>query len=99
MKKYLYQQAEQIYKMAVSKYNKDSIIIYGKSFGTGIAAYLASVKDCKQLILETPYYSIPDLFGCYAPIYPQQRMSNYKIPTNEYLARCKSTHHNFSWNR
>ena len=83
--KILYQQAEQVYKMAASKYQKDSIIIYGKSFGTGLAAYLASVKDCKQLILETPYYSIPHLFSCFAFIYPTTRMANYKIPTNEFL--------------
>lgn len=83
--KILYQQAAQIYKMAATKYGKDSIVIYGKSFGTGIASYLASVNDCKQLILETPYYSIPDLFDCYTFIYPTTRMANYKIPTNEYL--------------
>lgn len=76
--------------MAASKYNKDSIVVYGKSFGTGIAAYLASMYDCKQLILETPYFSIPDLFGCYAFIYPTTRMSNYKIPTNEYLQEVKA---------
>ncbi|MEP7142074.1 MAG: alpha/beta fold hydrolase [Ferruginibacter sp.] len=88
--KILYQQAEQVYKMAAAKYKKDSIIIYGKSFGTGIASYLASVYGCKQLILESPYYSIPDLFGCYAFIYPTTRMSDYKIPTNEYLQEVKA---------
>ncbi len=87
--KVLYRQAEQVYKMAASKYKKDSIIVYGKSFGTGIAAYIASVYDCKQLILETPYYSIPALFNCYAFIYPTTRMSNYKIPTNEFLQEVK----------
>jgi hypothetical protein len=71
--------------MAASKYKKDSIIIYGKSFGTGIAAYVASVYNCKKLILETPYYSIPNLFSCYAFIYPTSRMANYQIPTNEFL--------------
>ena len=87
--KILYQQAEQLYKLATSKYSKDSIIIYGKSFGTGIAAYLACVQPAQQLILETPYYSIPDLFGCYAPIYPNKRMANYKIPLNEFLQETK----------
>ncbi len=37
----LKEQAQMLYKMAKSKYGKDSIIIYGKSLGTGIAAYLA----------------------------------------------------------
>jgi alpha-beta hydrolase superfamily lysophospholipase len=87
--KILYRQAEQVYTLAATKYSKDSIIIYGKSFGTGIAAYLAAVKDCKQLILETPYYSIPALFDTYAPIYPNSRMANYKMPTFEYLQDLK----------
>ena len=87
--KNLYCQAEQLYKLALSKYQLDSIIIYGKSFGTGIAAYLAAVKNAKQLILETPYYSIPALFDTYAPIYPNSRMATYKIPSNEYLQEVK----------
>ncbi len=87
--KLLYQQAEEIYTLAATKFNKDSIIIFGKSFGTGIAAYLASVKNCKQLIVETPYYSIPDLFGWYAPVYPGTAMANYKIPLYQYLQQIK----------
>ena len=87
--KILYQQAEQIYTLAAKNFNKESIIIFGKSFGTGIAAYLASVKNCKQLILETPYYSVTDLFNCYAPIYPTDAMANYKIPAYQYLGNVK----------
>lgn len=87
--KKLYEQAMQVYIMAQSRYRPDSIIIYGKSLGTGIAAYVASQTDCKRLILETPYNSIPDLFGCYAPIYPTSRMSTYKIPTHQYLQEVK----------
>lgn len=87
--KKLYEQALQIQKMATSKYHSDSIILYGKSFGTGIASYVASETNNKRLILETPYYSIPSLFSCYAPIYPTGKMSNYKIPANEFLADVK----------
>lgn len=82
----LYKEALQVQKMAASKYGKDSIIIYGKSLGTGIAAYVASQSNNKMLILETPYYSIPSLFSCYAPIYPTSLMSTYKIPVYKYLA-------------
>ena len=87
--KILYQQAVQVYKLALTKYHKDSIVIYGKSFGTGIASYLAAVSEAKQLILETPYYSIPALYSCYAPIYPSERMAKYKMPSNEYLMEVK----------
>ncbi len=83
--KKLYQQALEIEKMAKNKFKEDSIIIYGKSFGTGIAAYVASQTKCKRLILETPYYSVPDMFSCWAPIYQTQQMARYKIPTYQYL--------------
>jgi pimeloyl-ACP methyl ester carboxylesterase len=81
----LYLQAGEVYKLANSKFGKDSIIVYGKSLGSGIASYLASKKLCKRLILETPYYSMPDLLGSYAPIYPTGTMAHFKLPTGEYL--------------
>ncbi len=67
----------------------DSIIIYGKSLGTGIAAYVASESKYKRLILETPYYSIPAMFATYASIYPVSYMSLYKIPTWKFLQDVK----------
>jgi uncharacterized protein len=83
----LYNFAEQFYTLAASRFSKDSIIVYGKSLGSGIAAWLASKKDCKQLILETPYYSITSLCARYFPVYPVSRLIHYKIPTYEYLKR------------
>jgi len=81
----MYEQSRIIYTMAASVYRSDSIIIYGKSLGTGIATYVASYGEAKALVLETPYYNIPSLFGHYAFIYPVTAMSNYKIPTFEYI--------------
>jgi len=81
----LYMQAKEVYKLARSKFGKDRIIVYGKSLGSGIASYLASKETCRRLILETPYYSIPDLFGNYAPFYPISALSHFKLPTGEYI--------------
>lgn len=81
----LYDQALSIRKMAQHAYADDSIVVYGKSLGTAIAAYTASTFKPKALVLETPYYSIPDLFGSYAFIYPAAKMSKYKLPTYKFL--------------
>ena len=81
----VYMQAREVYKLANTKFGADSIIVYGKSLGSGIASWLASRKPCKRLILETPYYSIPDLFSHYAPIYPVESLSKFRFPTGEYL--------------
>jgi alpha-beta hydrolase superfamily lysophospholipase len=83
--KKLYDEALLLYKLAKTKFNSDSIIIYGKSFGTGIASQLATAVDSRRLILETPYYNIHALFSYYAPIYPTSYMSKFKLPANEYL--------------
>ena len=83
----LYEWALLAYNMASKKFSADSIIIYGKSMGTGIAAQVASIRDCKKLILETPYYDFPSVISHYLPIYPVRRMLHYEIPTYQYLAR------------
>ncbi len=81
----VYEMSEQVYKLVNSRISSDSITVYGKSLGSGFAAWLASTEPVKQLILETPYYSIPDLFNSYAPIYPTGWMAKYKVPTHNYL--------------
>ncbi len=83
----LYDQALQVYKMARVRFKPDSIIIYGRSLGSGVATQLASIRDCKRLILETPYYSIPSLAAAYLWMYPVERMMKYKFPNNEYLKK------------
>ncbi len=86
----LYDDALLLYKMAISKVSLEHIILYGKSLGTGIAAQLASVRDCKRLILETPYYSMDALAKNYFFIYPVSPMSKYKLPTYRYFERIKA---------
>ncbi|MBZ5858274.1 alpha/beta hydrolase [Flavihumibacter profundi] len=83
----LYAYSEQLYKLARSKYGADSIILYGKSMGTGIAAELATKHNIKMLVLETPYYSIRSLVKRYFPIYPIDRIIHYELPTGQYLAK------------
>lgn len=81
----LYNWALQVYKIAHKRFSADSIIIYGKSMGTGIAAQLASIRDCRKLILETPYYDFPSTISHYLPIYPVRWLIRYDLPTYNYL--------------
>jgi uncharacterized protein len=83
----LYAWALKMYKFSRSRFSTDSIIIYGKSMGTGIASQLASVRDCKRLIMETPYYSIRSLFSKYTPMYPVSMMLKYELPTYRFLEK------------
>lgn len=85
--KRLYDWALSFYKLARARFKPDSIILYGKSFGAGIATQLASIRDCRYLILEAPYYSFPSVFSSYLPIYPYERMIRLKLPTWQFMQR------------
>ena len=75
----------QLYKMARVKYKPSEIIIYGKSLGTGLAAYLASQRDCRHLVLESPYYSLSSVADNYLFFLPVHRLVKYNLDTYRYF--------------
>lgn len=78
--------ATAVYDFALRHYDKENIVLYGRSMGTGVSTMLATEKGAKLLILETPYYSIPSLFKSYYPFLPVALFSfKYSFPTNEWL--------------
>ena len=76
-------QAKEVYKLAHSKFSSDSIFVYGKSLGTGVASYIAAKEKCAALILETPFYSIPSLYGEYNSKKNYKKKSAYKAPSSK----------------
>lgn len=85
----LYKDVLLVYQLATREYSPEQIIVYGRSMGTGLAAYLAARQPCREVVLETPYYSMHALARHYFPIYPVSRLINYHFPTNEYLSKVR----------
>ncbi len=83
--KALYSDAQYCYNYLKEHYDEKSITIYGRSLGTGIATYMASKNKPKQLILETPYYSIEDVAKSRFPILPIKYLLKYKLPSYQYI--------------
>jgi uncharacterized protein len=81
----MYSDASFLYSMALKEVPAENIIIYGKSIGTGVASYMASMEKSKALILETPYYSINKLVQYYMPVYPVDFLLKYKFPQHDYI--------------
>jgi len=81
----LYSDADYCYDYLKARYHEDEITLYGRSLGTGIAAYLASKNKPKQLILETPYYSITDVAKSRFPMFPVEKLLKYKLHTYQYI--------------
>lgn len=61
--------AADLYDWAETTYPKKKIIVIGHSYGTGIATYLASVRDCDGLVLLAAYRDLSDLYNRIIPIF------------------------------
>lgn len=82
-----YNDAQYCYDYLLKDYSENEITLYGRSLGTGIASYLASENTPKQLILETPYYSIEDIANHRFPFFPIKQLLKYRFPTFQYLKK------------
>ncbi|WP_299549441.1 alpha/beta hydrolase [Seonamhaeicola sp.] len=82
----LYSDALYCYNYLKEKYEETNITVYGRSLGTGMATYVASNNHPKQLILETPYYSIADIAQSRFPMFPTKWLLNYKFESFKYIS-------------
>lgn len=80
-----YNDAQYCYDYLKDRYNESDIVLYGRSLGTGIANYLASKNRPKQLVLETPYYSISDIAKHRFPMFPVTSLIKYKFNSFEFI--------------
>src|SRR5664279_1053499 len=58
--KQLYEDVQLAYDYVINKYAENKIVILGFSIGSGPAAMLAATNNPKKLILQAPYFSLPD---------------------------------------
>ena len=84
-----YTDAQYCYDYLKARYSENEISVYGRSLGTGIATFIASKNKPKQLVLETPYYSIVDVAKHRFPIFPVEQLLKYKFPSNEFIKEVK----------
>jgi fermentation-respiration switch protein FrsA (DUF1100 family) len=78
--KALYSDAQLFYNKAKEWFPEGQIIVYGRSIGTPIAAYVASNNKPKKLILETPFYDFSKLVKDKVPYVPIGLLK-YEFPT------------------
>lgn len=81
----LYYDAQYCYDYLKDRYNENEITIYGRSLGSGIATNIASKNNPKQLILETPYYSILDVAKSRFPVFPVKQLLKYKMLSYQFI--------------
>lgn len=83
----LYKDAQVVYDWVRERYAEKDIVIYGRSFGTGIAARMAADNQPAMLILDSPYYSFEYQIKRFAWWLPLRWLLRYKLPTYKFLER------------
>jgi len=83
--------AEDLYDWTRNRYPDSEIIIMGHSYGAGIAAYLASVRECRSLVIAAGYRDLSDLYNKIIPIFrgPLKVFISNNIRTAEYAENVK----------
>jgi pimeloyl-ACP methyl ester carboxylesterase len=85
----LYEDVQLAYNYLKSIYGEGKIIVLGYSMGTGPAAYLAANNIPQKLILQAPYYSLPDAMVRLRPSFDTSKMA-FHFNTYQYLKRTKT---------
>lgn len=91
----LFKDATAVFDYVKQKHTHVSVI--GQSLGSGVAVFLATVRDISKLVLITPYDSMENLAKVYFPQFPvslllkdkfssSQRAGSIKMPTLVLLA-------------
>lgn len=78
--------AVEMYDWAKREYPQSDIVVMGHSYGTGIATYLASVKEIHSLVLAAGYRDISDLYNKMTPVFfgSLKLFISNNIKTSEY---------------
>ncbi len=81
------------YDYLKERFPDETPLVYGVSFGSGIATYVASERSPKALILEAPYFSMLDLIprmGYPLPQWALKLILKYPLETNRWIANVSS---------
>lgn len=81
--------AEALYDYALTRYPGKAVIVMGHSYGCGMAAYLAGIRDCSRLILLSGYRTSADMYNRILPFYwgPLQVFIKNNIRVDRYAMK------------
>ncbi len=82
---YLDVEAAWQYLVSNQKISDDKIIIWGRSLGGSIAAWIGQKHTAKLLILESVFTSVPDMGAEIYPFFPVRLLARFKYKTIDYV--------------
>lgn len=84
-----YRDAEAAWDYLVTKRGESPrrIVLFGRSLGASVAAWLATYSEPAALILESAFISVPELAADLYPWLPSRWLARLHYPTRDYLAQ------------
>lgn len=82
----LYSDVQEAYNYLKRIYPENKIIVLGYSIGTGPAAMLAANNNPQKLILQAPYYSLPDAIHHLRPSFDTSKIA-FHFNTYQFLQK------------
>lgn len=79
----MYEDAELVYEWASKNHPDKKIVLWGRSLGTGVASYLSTQAKAEKLVLETPFYNMPELVKTRFPFLVVPVDLKYKFPNHQ----------------
>jgi fermentation-respiration switch protein FrsA (DUF1100 family) len=87
---YLDAEAAWLYLTKQRQIAPDNIVLFGRSLGAAVAAYLATKQNPKALIIESAFTSVPDMAGRVYPFLPVRLLTRYNYNTRQYVESIRS---------
>jgi len=86
-----YRDAEAAWEYLVTERGEDParIVVFGRSLGGGVAAWLASRHKAAALVVESSFTSAVDMAAHLYPFMPVRLISRLKYPVADYVARAE----------
>jgi len=73
------------YDWLAERWVASDIRLYGRSLGSGFAAYVAAERPARHLLLETPYYALADVAAGRFPWLPVRPLMRFPMPSHRWL--------------
>ncbi len=83
----LFSDADTIFDRIHSEYHFTNTVLLGRSLGTGVACYIASIKSIHSLILTTPYDSISNVGKQKHPYLPVNWLLKHPFNSAQYFRK------------
>lgn len=89
----LYSDLQHAYRWLEKEFPEESIVLYGRSLGSGLAARIASWNHPRLLVLDSPYYSFYHQVRLYGFWLPLRSLLRYSIRTDQFIQKVECPVH------